>query len=82
MLIDDIETVETIKISASFSPDKFPHYRLLPINTEAGKKYCLFFYVSMNSYLMIQTGIQHYKAIQQLKRLLQTAPYDVYEVDY
>ena len=82
MLIDELMTVETDKISVSYSPNEFPYYKLIPTVTETGKKYCLFFYVNKNNYLILATGIPRHKAIQNLKRLLETAKYQVYEVRY
>lgn len=82
MLINEIRTVETDKISSSYSPKKFPCYKLIPTITDTGKKYCLFFYVDNNNYLILATGIPRHKAIQNLKRLLETAKYQVYEVRY
>ncbi|PIT60782.1 hypothetical protein BHC57_02900 [Snodgrassella alvi] len=82
MLIDEIRIVTTNKISVSYSPNEFPYYKLIPNITETGKKYCLFFYVDKNNYLILATGIPRYKAIQNLKRLLETAHYQIYEVHY
>lgn len=83
MLIDHhAEIVQTIKISSSFKPNSYPHYFLLPIPTETGNKYCLFFYVSLSKYLILADGIQRYMAIKHLKRWLQTAPFEVFEVFY
>jgi hypothetical protein len=82
MLINEIRVVETNKITVSYSPNEFPYYKLIPTITETGKKYCLFFYIDNNNYLILATGIPRYKAIQNLKRLLETAHYQVYEVHY
>lgn len=82
MLINDIKTIETEKISVSYTPEEFPHFRLLPSPTEAGKKYCLFLYVDKNNYLILETGVQRYKAIQRLKRFMDTSNYRVFEIIY
>lgn len=84
MLIDKTNRVETRKVSPSFAPtpEGFPHYRLIPSATETGKKYCLFFYVTASRYLILDNGVQRYQAIRHLQRLLETAPYTVFEIRY
>ena len=82
MIIDTQKTVETQKVGASFPPTiaVFPHYRLTPQNTGTGKKYCLFFCVSPECYLILDNGIQRYQAIRHLQRLLETACFPIYEI--
>lgn len=85
MLIDRrVEVVETHKVSSSFEPkpESYPHYWLQPIATETGKKYCLFFYISPASYLILANGLSRPLAIRSLKRWRQTALFDVFEVFY
>jgi len=38
MLIDKVEPIATVKVHTAFSPaaEDYPHYRLIPVQTEAG----------------------------------------------
>ncbi|WP_066568797.1 hypothetical protein [Snodgrassella sp. CFCC 13594] len=82
MITDTHKTVETHKVGPSWLPtiNDFPHYRLVPSSTETGKKYCLFFYVSHEGYLILDNGVQRYQAIRHLQRLLETACFPIYEI--
>lgn len=84
MIIEETKTVETRKVSPLFepTPEGFPHYRLIPTTTKTGRKYCLFFYITASRYLILDNGVQRYQAIRHLTRLLETAPYTVFEIRY
>ena len=82
MLIDAIPVVQTVKVNPSFAPpnESFPHYRLLPIQTEAGKYHCLLFYVTAKGYLMLVRKIKRHLAIKKLEEYLKTATFSIYEI--
>ena len=82
MLIDAIPVVQTVKVNPSFAPpnESFPHYRLLPIQTEAGKYHCLLFYVTAKDYLMLVPKIKRHLAIKKLEEYLKTATFSIYEI--
>lgn len=84
MLSESITPVATITVNPTFNPtpDSYPHYRLIPAQTEAGKVFCLLFYIRPNTYLMLESKLRRYQAIQRLRRLLETAPFSVFEVKY
>ncbi|QNT57900.1 putative lipopolysaccharide heptosyltransferase I [Neisseria musculi] len=60
----------------------YPHYRLLPVQTEAGRFHCLLFYVSAADYLIIEPKIKRHLAVRKLAEFLKTATYPVYETVY
>ena len=82
MLIDATPVVQTVKVNPSFAPtdDSYPHYRLIPIQTEAGKYHCLLFYVTTKDYLMLVPKIKRHLAIKKLEEYLKTATFSIYEV--
>lgn len=84
MLSEGITPVATIAVNSTFNPtpDSYPHYRLIPAPTAAGKMFCLLFYIKPNAYLMLEPKVQRYQAIRRLRRLLETAPFAVFEVKY
>ncbi|MFC3875456.1 lipopolysaccharide heptosyltransferase [Neisseria musculi] len=84
MLIETAPIVRTIKVSAGYTPPQtgYPHYRLLPVQTEAGRFYCLLFYVSAADYLIIEPKIKRHLAVRKLAEFLKTATYPVYETVY
>ncbi|PSJ81290.1 lipopolysaccharide heptosyltransferase [Neisseria iguanae] len=82
MLIEEKRVVATIKVDAAFSPteEEYPHYWLIPFDTDKQGYFCLSFYVSPNSYLMIEPRIKRYQAVKKLVMLLETASFSIYEV--
>ena len=82
MLIDKKEPVGTVKIPAIFIPveEDYPHYRLIPVQTEAGNDMCLLFYVDEKYYLMLEPRIKRYLAVKKLAWLTEKAPFKVFEV--
>ena len=84
MLIESTPSIHPIGVSPSFTPpeENFPHYRLLPIHTETGKYYCLFFYISAKDFLILDPKIKRHLAIKKLAEFLKTATYTVYETKY
>ncbi|OSI07439.1 Uncharacterised protein [Neisseria animaloris] len=84
MLSDATPIVGTIKIPPGFTPpeNNYPHYRLLPVQTETGRFYCLFFYVSPRIFLILEPKIKRHLAIGKLAEFLKTATYTVYETVY
>lgn len=82
MLIDKVEPIATVKVHTAFSPaaEDYPHYRLIPVQTEAGNDMCLLFYVDEKYYLMLEPRIKRYLALRKLEQLTETAPFKVFEV--
>lgn len=80
-MITDNTPVLTVKIPphAVIPPDKYPHYRLNPINGEAGRHYCLLFCLSETAYLVLEPKLKRYEALRRLSEHLQAAPFTVYE---
>lgn len=81
MLIEARNPFSTIKVGLTFMPpdERYPHYRLKPIHTEAGNDYCLLFYVSETAYLVLAPRIKRYQAVRRLALDMETAPFPVYE---
>ena len=84
MLSDCTNPVATIVINPAVNlpPESYPHYRLIPIPTDAGKVFCLLFYIDPNRYLVLAPKIQRYQGIRRLRRLLEMAPFPVFEMKY
>ena len=82
MLIDEKEPVGTVKIPAIFIPveEDYPHYRLIPVQTEAGNDMCLLFYIDSERYLLLEPRIRRYLAVKKLAWLTEKAPFKVFEV--
>ncbi|QEY25818.1 lipopolysaccharide heptosyltransferase [Neisseria zalophi] len=81
MLSDAAPIIQTIKIPPDFTPpeNNYPHYRLLPVQTETGKFHCLFFYISAKEFLILEPKIKRYLAIRKLSEFVKTATFTVYE---
>ena len=84
MLIENKPPVATVRVNPSFKPsqDSYPHYRMIPMQTEAGKYHCLLFYISEYKYLVLAPRLKRYQAIKQRAEWLETAPFTVFEVVY
>ncbi|OFL95307.1 MULTISPECIES: hypothetical protein [Neisseria] len=82
MLIDKKNPVSTVKIPSIVIPaeEDYPHYRLIPVQTEAGNDMCLLFYVNEEYYLILEPRIKRYLALRKLEQLTETAPFKVFEV--
>jgi hypothetical protein len=82
MLIDKVEPIATVKVHTSFSPaaEDYPHYRLIPVQTEAGNDMCLLFYIDSERYLLLEPRIRRYLAVKKLAWLTEKAPFKVFEV--
>ncbi|KPN72669.1 hypothetical protein [Neisseria sp. 83E34] len=81
MLIEANPSVRPITVNSSFTftEDSYPHYRLLPVQTETGNDYCLFFYINPKDFLVLEPKIQRNLAIKKLAGYLKTATFAVYE---
>lgn len=81
MLIEATPAVRTIQTAPGFipPPDSYPHYRLIPVQAEAGRYHCLLFFVSNKDYLLLEPKIKRYLAVKKLAEYLKTAAYPVYE---
>ncbi|SAY51443.1 lipopolysaccharide heptosyltransferase [Neisseria weaveri] len=84
MLSEATPVIRTIKVPPGFTPpeNNYPHYRLLPVQTETGRFYCLFFYITSNDFLILEPKIKRHLAIGKLAEFLKTATYTVYETVY
>ena len=82
MLTEEKTAVVTVKVHPSFVPteDLFPHYRLVPLDTDRQGYLCLIFYIGPDSFLILEPRIKRYAAIRKLTLLLESAGYPVYEV--
>lgn len=82
MLIEAVPVVRTAKIAPGYTPPEtgYPHYRLIPVQTEAGKYHCLLFYVSAKDYLILEPKIKRHLAIKKLEEHLKTATFSIYEI--
>lgn len=82
MLIEKAGSVATVKVPSIFVPEEedYPHYRLMPVQTEAGNDMCLLFYINEERYLMLEPRIKRYLALRKLAWLRETAPFKVLEV--
>lgn len=81
MLIETTTPVYTVKVNPGFTPppDNYPHYRMIPMQTEAGRYHCLLFYISEKNYLILAPRLKRHLAIRRLKEFLKTAVFPVYE---
>ena len=84
MLIEDKLPVGTVRVNPTFRPaeNSYPHYRMIPMQTEAGNDICLLFYISEHKYLMLEPRLKRYQIIKRLAEGLATAPYPVFEIVY
>ena len=84
MLIEDKLPVGTVRVNPTFRPaeNSYPHYRMIPMQTEAGNDICLLFYISEHKYLMLEPRLKRYQVIKRLAAWLETAPFAVFEVVY
>ena len=84
MLIEDKLREGMVKVNPTFRPaeNSYPHYRMIPMQTEAGKYHCLLFYISEHKYLMLEPRLKRYQVIKRLAAWLETAPFAVFEVVY
>lgn len=82
MLIEEKQLVGTVKVNPTFRPaeNSYPHYRMIPMQTEAGKYHCLLFYVTAKDYLMLVPKIKRHLAIKKLEEYLKTATFSIYEI--
>ena len=82
MLTEEKKVVATVKVAASFrlAEEQFPHYRLVPLDTDRQGYLCLIFYIGPDSFLILEPRIKRYAAIRKLTLLLESAGYPVYEV--
>ena len=81
MLTEKKPAVVTVKVGRLFAPtdEQFPHYRLVPIETDRQGYLCLLFYIAPYRFLILEPHIRRYEAIRRLSLLLENAPYAVYE---
>ncbi|ATD64637.1 lipopolysaccharide heptosyltransferase [Neisseria weixii] len=82
MLIEEKAVVATVKVNPSFVPteDRFPHYRLVPLDTDRQGYLCLIFYIGPDSFLMLEPRIKRYAALKKLSLWLENADYEIYEI--
>ena len=83
MLVEARPTIRTFKIPLGFIPpeNSYPHYRLIPVETEAGKYHCLLFYVSTNDFLILEPKIKRHLAVKKMVEHLKTATFTIYEIE-
>jgi len=81
MLKEAKPIVRPVRVNPSFiAPDNsYPHYRLIPIETQTGRYYCLFFYVSAKEFLILEPKAKRHLAVARLSEYLQNAAFVVYE---
>lgn len=82
MLIESKPVVRPIKVGRLFTPpdDRYPHYRLIPVQTETGRYHCLFFYVTAEDFLVLAPKTQRWQAVKKLSGFVETAAFPVYEI--
>ena len=82
MLTEEKTAVATVKVSPSFVPaeDEFPHYRLIPLDSDRQGYLCLLFYIDRNNFLVLESRIKRYASVRRLSLLQENAPYTVYEI--
>lgn len=82
MITEEKAAVVTLKVNPSFDPseDKFPHYRLVPLEANRQGYYCLIFFVNYGNFIMLEPRIKRYLAMKKLSCWLETADYVVYEL--
>lgn len=80
MLTDHTVTVRTVKLPADIMPDsgRYPHYRLVPL-TGTDNRYCLFFHISTEHYLILEASAPRRRMQERLGRMLEHAPYEIFE---
>ena len=83
MLIEEKQLVGTVKVNPTFRPaeNSYPHYRMIPMQTEAGKYHCLLFYVSTNDFLILEPKIKRHLAVKKMVEHLKTATFTIYEIE-
>lgn len=81
MLTEKKPAVVTVKVGRLFAPteEQYPHYRLVPIETDRQGYLYLLFYIAPCRFLILEPRIRRYEAIRRLSLLLENAPYAVYE---
>ena len=81
MLSESRIKVVTEKVGRLFIPheEQYPHYKLVPIDTDRQGYLCLLFYINRSNFLVLETRIKRYAAVRRLSLLLENAPYTVYE---
>lgn len=82
MLTEEKTAVVTVKVHPSFVPteDQFPHYRLVPLDTDRQGYLCLMFYIGPASFLILEPRIKRYAALKKLSLWLENADYEIYEI--
>ncbi|UOO82823.1 lipopolysaccharide heptosyltransferase [Uruburuella testudinis] len=67
MLTEEKKAVATVKVNSSFAlaEEQFPHYRLVPLDTDRQGYLCLLFYISSASFLVLEPRIKRYAAIRK-----------------
>ncbi len=82
MLTEEKTAVVTVKVHPSFVPteDRFPHYRLVPLDTDRQGYLCLIFYIKPDSFLILEPRIKRYAAVRKLALLLENAVYPIFEI--
>lgn len=82
MLTEEKTAVVTVKVHPSFVPtkDQFPHYRLVPLDTDRQGYLCLIFYIGPASFLILEPRIKRYAALKKLSLWLENADYEIYEI--
>nr|WP_016686836.1 hypothetical protein [Neisseria sicca] len=81
MLSESRIKVVTVKVGRLFAPtdEQYPHYRLVPIETDRQGYLCLLFYIDRGNFLVLEPRIKRYAAVRRLSLLLENALYAVYE---
>lgn len=80
MLTDHTVTARTLKLPADIMPDSglYPHYRLVPL-AGAENRYCLFFHITPEHYLILEASAPRSRMLERLGRMLEHAPYEIFE---
>lgn len=81
MLSESRIKIVTVEVGRLFAPtdEQYPHYRLVPIETDRQGYLCLLFYIDRSNFLVLEPRIKRYAAVRRLSLLLKNAPYTVYE---
>ena len=81
MLSESRIKIVTVEVGRLFAPtdEQYPHYRLVPIETDRQGCLCLLFYIDRSNFLVLEPRIKRYAAVRRLSLLLENAPYTVYE---
>ena len=82
MLTEKKPAVVTVKVGRLFAPteEQYPHYRLVPIETDRQGYLCLLFYIAPCRFLILEPRIRRYLAVKKLAWLTEKAPFKVFEV--